>query len=54
MGTAVTQNLIDRNIDSRAMRKVEDGFDIVSVVEAGLIGNGCRVKLGGRMLVKLH
>ncbi len=40
-------------IDSKAMRKVDIGFDIVSVVEASL-GTGSRINIGGRRLVKLH
>ncbi len=42
-------------IDSKAMRKVEDGEDIVIVGEADLaLGSGVVVRMGGRMLVKLH
>ncbi len=41
-----------KEIDSRAMRKVEDGQDIVSVVENEI--NGVQVTLSGRMLIKLH
>ncbi len=41
------------SVDSKAMRKVDIGFDLVSVAEASL-GTGSRINLGGRMLVKLH
>ncbi len=47
----------ERVIDSRAMRKVEDGQDVVSVVEgpgAGLTANGSVIHAFHRMLVKLH
>ncbi len=40
--------------DSRAMRKVEDGQDVISVGEASSISSGLSMKVGFRMLVKLH
>ena len=41
--------------DSKAMRKVEDGSDVVVVVEnTTTFANGSIVTTGGRMLVKLH
>jgi len=40
--------------DSKAMRKVEDGFDSVSVVESSSASNGVNVKVGFRQLIKLH
>ncbi len=45
-----------REFDSRAMRKVEDGDDIISVVESGIAAStqGLRVKTFFRRLVKLH
>ena len=42
------------NIDSRAMRKVEDGSDIAIAIENGSQSSGTNVAKGGRMLVKLH
>ncbi len=41
-------------LDSKAMRKVNVGQDIVSVAELSASGQGLRVIWGGRMLVKLH
>jgi len=41
-------------IDSKAMRKVEDGQDIAVVVELSGASSGFNFFLGGRMLVKLH
>jgi len=52
-GTA-NQDLGSRLIDSRAMRKVEDGQDCVQVVEAGIGGSGVAIKTVGRQLIKLH
>ncbi len=43
-----------KEIDSKAMRKVVEGQDVVMVVEAGLGGNGVDMTIAGRMLVKLH
>ncbi len=40
--------------DSKAMRKVEDGQDLVSVVEASTQGNGLFVFSATRHLLKLH
>ncbi len=40
--------------DSKAMRKVEDGQDIVSTIETSSISSGAIVRLAFRMLVKLH
>ena len=42
------------SFDSKAMRKVEDGFDGVSVVETGPASNGLVVELQFRCLIKLH
>jgi len=43
------------NIDSKAMRKVEDGFDNIGVIEAPLtLSQGVVVTLAGRQLLKLH
>ena len=43
-----------REIDSRAMRKVEDGSDIAVVIEAGAAGSGSQVSTFHRSLIKLH
>jgi len=40
------------SIDSKAMRKVEIGQDVVVVVELGISGSGVLFGIGGRMLVK--
>jgi len=40
--------------DSRAMRKVEEGQDVVLVKEVSALGGGASVFTAGRMLVKLH
>ncbi len=41
-------------IESRAMRKVEEGDDVVTVAELSGVSNGFKVVIGGRQLVKLH
>ena len=44
-----------RDVDSRAMRKVEDGQDLVQVVEnSALSAAGSTMTTGFRQLVKLH
>ncbi len=43
-----------RDVDSKAMRKVEDGSDIVSVVETGVGSSGLIVTTFFRQLIKLH
>ena len=43
-----------KEIDSRAMRKVEDGQDVIGVVESGLQTNGLNINVFMRLLVKLH
>ncbi len=40
------------SIDSKAMRKVEVGQDMVIVLENGGIGSGSITRIGGRILVK--
>ena len=52
-GTA-NQDLRSKVMDSKAMRKVDIGQDIVGVVEAGIGGSGVTINTAGRMLVKLH
>ena len=54
-------NLTDRtrsasrgSIDSRAMRKVDIGQDIVSVVELGTVSSGLIFEVAGRMLIKVN
>jgi len=50
MSSAGTQ----RVIDSRAMRKVEDGFQIIVVIENSGLSSGSTIGLVGRFLLKLH
>ena len=40
--------------DSKAMRKVEEGQDVITVIEAGPSSSGLTLVLFQRMLVKLH
>ena len=54
IGTSINSNVTDRPIESKAMRKVDIGQDIVGVVEAGIGGTGTSIVTVGRMLVKLH
>ena len=42
------------HFDSRAMRKVEVGQDLITVIEGSTVVNGAAVTCGGRILVKLH
>ncbi len=54
-GTRVATQTTDssyRSIDSKAMRKVEIGQDLVVVLEGGGVGAGSFVTQGGRILVK--
>ncbi len=41
-------------IDSKAMRKVDDGSDLVIVLQNSATSEGTVSTLGGRMLIKLH
>ena len=41
-------------IDSKAMRKVEEGFDLALVAEFSAAGEGFNLLDAGRILVKLH
>jgi len=52
--TGFAQNDNNRNIDSKAMRKVNGDEDVVVVKEAGIGSSGVIVGTVGRMLVKLH
>jgi len=54
IGSNVTTNMNVLKIDSKSMRKVEVGQDIVGVAEAGITESGVTVRTVGRMLVKLH
>ncbi len=47
-------NELMTRFDSKAMRKVEDGQDVVSVIETSSISDGAIVRVGFRMLIKLH
>ena len=58
---AAESNLTDRSrsgnvysLDSKAMRRVDIGEDIVVIQELSATGGGALVTTGGRMLVKLH
>ena len=54
VGTDVTTEHTFREIDSKAMRKVDIGQDMVIVKEAGIGESGVIISHVGRMLVKLH
>ena len=54
VGTAINEDIIPMNFDSKAMRKVEDGSNVVVTLEAGLIGSGCIIYDASRLLLKLH
>ena len=54
IGTSWSENHTPREIDSKAMRKVEGDQDIVFTAEAGLTGNGLTMQAVGRLLIKLH
>jgi len=41
-------------VDSKAMRKVEDGFDNIATIERGGTSSGVEVTTAGRQLLKLH
>ena len=45
---------VSKDIDSKAMRKVEDGQDLITVTEASSISAGYVLIHGGRSLIKLH
>jgi len=55
-GSAVNDGVVGCpfSLDSKAMRKVDVGQDLVVVLERGDVGDGWTVIIGGRMLVKLH
>ncbi len=54
VGSAIQTEVVSKNYESRAMRKVEDGQDLVFVIEAGLGENGLTLSHVGRVLIKLH
>jgi len=43
-----------KEIDSKAMRKVEDGFDLITVIETFSTSSGVTVDAFIRFLIKLH
>ena len=51
--TGITETASQIEIDSKAMRKVDIGQDLVIVAEAG-VGGGFNLMAGGRMLVKVN
>ena len=55
-GTAVEEVGKDKDVDSRAMRKVEDGQDFITVLETGATTESISMisVIGGRCLLKLH
>ncbi len=56
VSTAVGIVHLDRvyRFDSRAMRKVEDGQDVITVAETGSLSDGAQIVAAGRFLIKLH
>ena len=54
--TGSTSGILVREIDSKAMRKVDIGEDLISVVEADPVafGDGVILRVYTRTLVKLH
>ena len=53
-GTGVRDIGSQKDVDSKAMRKVDIGQDVVTVIEATAISLGCVVTVGGRMLIKTN
>ncbi len=53
-GVAYIQSGRERIVDSKAMRKVTEGQDVISVVESSAISNGLIFSTYFRMLIKLH
>ncbi len=54
VGTSISSEITSKPIDSKAMRKVEEGQDIAFVGEAGIGGGGVNMDVTGRFLLKLH
>ncbi len=50
----VTEIPFIKDVDSKAMRKVEDGQDIAIVAELSTVGFGMNLISAGRQLIKLH
>ncbi len=46
--------LVPREFDSKAMRKVSESDDMIIVIEAGIGGAGVTIASAARVLVKLH
>ncbi len=46
--------MINHVIDSKAMRKVEEGQDLIGVVESDTLSDGCQISTYTRTLIKLH
>ncbi len=46
--------IMQHQIDSKAMRKVEEGQDLINVLENSGISNGAQVVTFQRVLIKLH
>ena len=53
-GTGVRDIGHRKTVDSKAMRKVDAGQDVVVVAEATAISLGVNVTIGGRMLIKTN
>jgi len=55
-GTAVGfRNVgVGLEVDSKAMRRVEEGFQLIHVIENSSLSSGTIVTLAGRVLIKLH
>jgi len=47
-------NGIGRKFDTKAMRKMDEGFQLIFVLENSSISLGTEVTLSGRVLLKLH
>jgi len=50
----IAQMLTWTKVDSKAMRKVNDDEDLITVIENSSISSGVTVHVAGRFLVKLH
>ena len=48
------QDIVTRYVDSRAMRKVQEGEDLITVIETTAISSGCTITTFDRILLKLH
>jgi len=54
VGTSINTDSQSKEIDSKAMRKVDEGQDMAFVVEAGIGESGLATVVAGRVLIKLH